>query len=286
MRLEGKVAVITGAGNGIGRAEALLFAREGARVLVNDLGCARDGEGADPAVAERVAAEIRDAGGDALASAHDPRDPEQARAMIARAVDAWGALDVLVNSAGIVRDRTFLRTDPNDLAMLVQTVLVGTFNACQAAASVMVPRRRGGRIVNTLGAAGLHGNLQQSAYSAAAGGVYGLTRTLAAELRKHDIFVNALCPIARTRTTDDLPMFAPDGGLGDDSFGPHFVAPAALFLSCALSGDLSGEVLSVAGTKLSRYRVQESHGVVADDPHTPWDVDDIRARWDALGRFR
>ncbi len=187
--------------------------------------------------------------------------------MIAAAVQAWGAVDVLVNCAGIVRDRTFLRTTEADFAAVLRAVLGSTFHACQAAAAVMVPRRAGG-IVNTVGAASLHGNLAQSAYSAAAAGVYGLTRTLAAELKKHDILVNALCPIARTRATEDLPMFAPDGGLGDDSFGPQFVAPAALFLASSLSGDTAGETLSVAGTS-SRSTAQESHGVVGEDPARP-----------------
>ncbi|MFO0629784.1 MAG: SDR family NAD(P)-dependent oxidoreductase [Polyangiales bacterium] len=285
-RLDGKIAVITGAGNGIGRQCALTFAAEGARVVVNDLGCDRAGVGADPAVAAAVVEEIRALGGEALASGHDVAEAEGARAMVATAVDAWGAVDVLVNCAGIVRDRAFLRTPDEDFSAVLRTVVGGTFHACQAVAAVMVPRRAGGRIVNTLGAAGLHGNLGQSAYSAAAAGVYGLTRTLAAELKKHDILVNGLCPIARTRTTDDLPMFAPDGGLGDDSYGPQFVAPAALFLASSLSGDTAGETLSVAGTKLSLYRVQESHGVVGDDPRAPWRAEDILARWSAIGRFR
>jgi NAD(P)-dependent dehydrogenase (short-subunit alcohol dehydrogenase family) len=284
--LEGRVALITGAGNGIGRAEALLFAAQGARVVVNDFGCAREGAGADPAVAEAVVAEIVARGGEAVASGHDVRTEEGARAMVALAVERFGGLDVLVNNAAILRDRPVLRAELGDLAAVTETVLYGTFNACRAAAAVMVPRRRGGRIVNTLGAAGLHGNLGQSAYSAAAAGVYGLTRTLAAELKKHDILVNGLCPIARTRLTEDLPMFAPDGGLGDDAYGPQFVAPAALFLASALSGDLAGEVLSVAGTKLSLYRVQESHGVVGDDPRAPWQAEAIREAWDRLGRFR
>lgn len=284
--LDGKVALITGAGNGIGRAEALLFAREGARVVVNDLGCARDGSGEDPGAAARVAQEIVAAGGSAIASAHDVRTEEGARAMVALAVAHFGALDVVVNNAAILRDKTFLRTEHEDFAAVLDTVLHGTFRVCKAAAAEMVARRRGGRIVNTLGAAGLHGNLGQSAYSAAAAGVYGLTRTLAAELKKQDILVNALCPIARTRMTEDLPMFAPDGGLGDDAYGPQFVAPAALFLASSLSGDLAGEVLSVAGTKLSRYRVVESHGVVGDDPRSPWAAEAIRANWDALARGR
>lgn len=284
--LDGKVALVTGAGHGIGRAEALLFAAEGARVVVNDLGCARDGTGRSPEVAEAVVQEIVARGGEAVASPHDVREPAEVKAMVGLAVERFGGLDLVANNAVIVRDRSFLRTELDDLVALSETVLHGTFNVCRAAAAEMVARKKGGRIVNTVGAAGLHGNIGQGAYGAAAAAVYGLTRTLAAELRKHDVFVNALCPIARTRTTLDLPMFAPDGGLGDDSYGPQFVAPAALFLLSALSGDIAGETLSVAGTKLSLYRVQESHGVVGDDPRVPWTAQEIRARWAALGRFR
>lgn len=284
--LDGKVALVTGAGHGIGRAEALLFAAEGARVVVNDLGCARDGTGRSPEVAEAVVQEIVARGGEAVASPHDVRVPAEVKAMVGLAVERFGGLDLVANNAVIMRDRSFLRTELDDLVALSETVLHGTFNVCRAAAAEMVARKKGGRIVNTVGAAGLHGNIGQGAYGAAAAAVYGLTRTLAAELRKHDVFVNALCPIARTRTTLDLPMFAPDGGLGDDSYGPQFVAPAALFLLSALSGDIAGETLSVAGTKLSLYRVQESHGVVGDDPRVPWTAQEIRARWAALGRFR
>lgn len=282
--LDGRVAIITGAAGGIGRAEALLFAREGARVLVNDTGGDRHGHRPSPAPAESVAAEIRALGFEAVANHSTVATPEGAREIVDAAMSAFGAVDVLVHSAGILRDESVLKMPPEGFDEVLAVVLRGAFLVAQCAAQRMVRQRRGGKIVTTLSPAGLTGNLGQSNLSAATAGVYGLTRTLAVELKKHDITVNALVPIARTRMTEDLPMYA-SGALGDDRFGPQFVAPAALFLASSLSEDLSGEVLGVAGTKLSTWRVQESRGLVGDDPRRPWTAHDIRARWDELSRY-
>ena len=142
-------------------------------------------------------------------------------------------------------------------------------------------QRRGGRIVNTTAVAGLLGNVGQAAYAAACAAVYGLTRALAVELKRHEVRVNALCPLARTRLTEDLPMFA---AIGEDRLGPRFVAPAALFLVSERSGDLTGEVLAVACNKLSTWRMVESRGVMGDDPRTPWTAEDVAARWVDLSR--
>jgi len=279
--LDGKVAIVTGAGGGIGRAEALLFAREGARVVVNDLGCARDGSGASREPADRVVDEIRAAGGACVASYDTVATSEGARAIVACAVAAFGGVDVLVNNAGIVRDRSLLKTDEEAFDAVMAVIARGAFNVSQAAAQRMVEQRRGGRIVNTTGVAGLVGTTGRAAYATACAAVYGLTRTLAIELKKHSVGVNALAPIARTRMTDDLPMFAT---IGDDTLGPQFVAPAALFLASSASGDLTGEVLAVAGNKLSTWRMHESRGVVGDDPRTPWATDEIRKRWYEVSR--
>lgn len=279
--LDGKVAIITGAGGGIGRAEALLFAREGARLVVNDVGASRDGAGASREPADRVVDEVRAAGGEAVASYDTVATAEGARAIVACAVSAFGGVDVVVNNAGALRDKSFLKTADDDFEALMAVIARGTFHVSQAAARQMVDQRRGGRVVNTTATAGLVGNLGQSAYAAACAAVYGLTRSLAIEMKKHAITVNALAPVARTRMTDDLPMFT---SIGDDTLGPAFVAPAALFLASSLCGDLTGEVLAVAGNKLSTWRMAESRGVVGDDPRTPWTAEDIRAKWFALSR--
>jgi NAD(P)-dependent dehydrogenase (short-subunit alcohol dehydrogenase family) len=281
--LDGKVAVITGAGRGIGRAEALLFAAQGARVVVNDVGCARDGTGHDASVAASVAAEIVAEGGEAVSSDHDVRSIEGAEGLIAQAVALYGGVDVVVNSAGMLRDASALRTRDEDFAAVMEGLATATWRVCRAAATRMVAQKRGGRIVNTTAVVGFTGNLHQAAYTAANAAVYGLTRTLALELKKHDIRVNALAPVARTRMTDDLPMFGP-GGLTDDTYGPQFVAPAALFLASEACGELTGEALSIAGTRLSTWRLHESAGAVGDDPRSPWTVEAILDRWDELSR--
>jgi len=277
--LDGKVAVITGSGNGIGRLEAQRFAQEGAHIVVNDPGLARDGSGGDTSVADAVVAEIRANGGQAVPSYDSVATMEGARRIVSTAVEAFGSLDILVNNAGIVRDKSFLKLDEGSFDAVIAVDLRGTFNVAQCAARQMIDQKRGGKIVNTTALAGMFGNFAQANYSAAKAGIYGLTRTLAIELKKHNIQVNALAPVARTRMTEDLPMFQ---AMSEEHYGPQFIVPGALFLASSLSSDLSGEVLAVAGTKLSIYRVLESTGVLKEDPTQPWTAAEIAERWDEL----
>ena len=279
--LDGKVAIITGAGNGIGRAEALLFAREGAKVVVNDVGGARDGSGSSNSAAESVANEIRALGGEAIANHASVADAAGAQSIVDDAVKHFGGLDIVVNNAGILRDKTLLKMDEAMFDAVIAVHLRGTFLVSQAAARQLIAQKRGGKIVNTTSVSGMLGNFGQANYSAAKAGIYGLTRTLAIELKKHSIQVNAIAPIARTRMTDDLPMFQ---AMPDETYGPQFIAPAALFLASPLADDLSGEVLAAAGSKLSVYRVVESPGVIADDPRVPWTAEQIAAQWDEIAR--
>lgn len=283
-RLTGQVAVVTGGGRGIGRASALALAAEGARLVIADTGCSREGEGRDEAVAEAVAEAVRAAGGEAAATSADVSTAEGAQAAVAMAVERFGGLDVLVACAGVMRDRTFLKATAEDLDAVWGVGARGMFVMAQAAARRMVAQKRGGRIVTVTSTAGLYGVLGQGAGAATAAAAYGLTRVMAIELKKHAIRVNAIAPVARTRMTDDLPMFA-SGGLSEETYGPAFVAPAVVFLASGASGEMSGEVMSVAGTKVSRYRVQESVGAVADDPRRPWSVDELAARWASFARW-
>ena len=274
--LDDKVAIITGAGGGIGRAEALLLAKEGARVVVNDLGGARDGSGSSEAVAETVAREIREAGGSAVASFAPVQTEEGAASIVEAAVSAFGRLDVLVNNAGILRDKTLLKMDREAWQSVLDVHLTGTFLMTQAAARQMLKQGEGGRIVNTTSISGMLGNFGQANYAAAKAGVYGLTRTSAIELQKHKIFVNAIAPIAKTRMTEDLPMFQ-----GVDSMTPEHVAPLALFLASSLSAERTGLVLAVSGAQMYAFKVVQTSGRFKDG-NEAWTADEIAEHFDAI----
>jgi NAD(P)-dependent dehydrogenase (short-subunit alcohol dehydrogenase family) len=275
--LDGKVVIVTGSGGGIGRAHAMLFASEGAKVLVNDLGGTRDGVGNDASAADQVAAEIRKAGGEAAPNYASVATAEGAAAIVKAAVDAFGRVDVLVNNAGILRDKSFLKMDEAMWDSVIAVHLKGTFLCSQAFAKQVVAQGGGGRIVNTTSVSGMLGNFGQANYSAAKAGIYGLTRTTSIELQKHRITVNAIAPIAKTRMTEDLPMF-----LGIDSLTPEHIAPAALFLGSDLSGDRTGHVLAVAGARLYAFKVIETPGKFKDTDKGVWTAREIAEYWDAI----
>ena len=276
--LEDKVVVITGAGNGIGRAEALLFATEGAAVVVNDVGGARDGQGAgadDPAAA--VVRQILDAGGKAVASTASVTTREGAEAIVAKAVEAFGRVDVLVNNAGILRDKSLMKMDDAMWQDVIDVHLRGTFLCSQAFARQVVQQGGGGRIVCTTSVSGMLGNFGQANYAAAKAGVYGLMRTMSIELQKHRITVNAIAPIAKTRMTEDLPMFQ-----GVATMSPEHIAPAVLFLASDLVGDRTGHVLAAAGSRMYAFKVVETAGKFKDDDAGVWTAQEIAEHWDAI----
>jgi NAD(P)-dependent dehydrogenase (short-subunit alcohol dehydrogenase family) len=275
--LDGKVAIITGAGAGIGRAHALLFAREGAKVVVNDLGGARDGTGNDTSAAETVAKEIRAAGGEAIASGDTVATAAGAEGIVKSAVAAFGRVDVLVNNAGILRDKSFLKMDEAMWDAVIAVHLKGTYLVSQAFVRQVVQQKEPARIVNTTSVSGMLGNFGQANYAAAKAGIYGLTRTMSIELQKHRITVNALAPIAKTRMTEDLPMFQ-----GVDSMTPDHIAPAALFLASDLCGDKTGHVLAVAGARLYAFKVVETAGRFKDEERGVWSAKEIAENWDAI----
>lgn len=280
--LDEKVVIITGAGNGIGRAHALLFASEGAAVVVNDVGGARDGAlqlegGIDAAPADAVVKEIEAAGGRAVASYDNIATAEGAKSLVALGIETFGKIDAVVNNAGILRDKTISKMDEAMWDSVIAVHLKGTFLVSQAFAKHALSRGGGGRIVNTTSVSGMLGNFGQANYAAAKAGIYGLTRTLAIELQKHRITVNAIAPIAKTRMTEDLPTFS-----GVETMTPEHIAPAALFLASDLCGDKTGHVLAVAGARMYAFKVVETPGKFKEGPTTVWTAQEIADNWAAI----
>jgi NAD(P)-dependent dehydrogenase (short-subunit alcohol dehydrogenase family) len=279
--LDGKVAIVTGAGNGIGRAHALLFAREGARVVVNDLGGARDGTGASAALADQVVAEIRAAGGEAVPNHDSVATMEGGRRILQAALDSFGRVDVLVNNAGILRDKTLLKMDEAMWDVVVAVHLKGTFACTQPVAQWMKDNGVAGSIVNTTSVSGMLGNFGQANYAAAKAGIAGFTRVAALELERHGIRVNAIAPVALTRLTADLPRYQT---VSEKTLGPDFIAPVALFLASALSAPITGRIVGVKGRQVFLYRTYETEPVLSDGDDTPWTAQALAARWPDIAR--
>lgn len=279
--LDDKVAVITGAGRGLGRAYALHFAKNGARVVVCDSGAGVDGAGRDEAPAATVVAEIDALVGKGRAIATFESVSEQAAAerTIRAAVQAFGRVDALVNNAGIKGHASFLKVTEADVDALFSVHVKGTLFTSQAFVREVLAQKSAGRIVNTVSTAGLLGNFGQAAYAAAKGAVYALTRTMSIELQKHRITVNALAPMAKTRLTEDLPMYQ-----GVDSLTPEHVAPAALYLASDLVGDRTGHVLAVAGARMYALKLVESNGRFKEGDDGVWGAEEIREHWDVIVR--
>ncbi|HEX9305868.1 MAG TPA: SDR family NAD(P)-dependent oxidoreductase [Anaeromyxobacter sp.] len=279
--LQGKVAIVTGAGGGIGREHALALAREGAKVVVNDLGSDRHGGGRGAELADGVVAEIRAAGGEAVASYDSVATREGADGLVWTALSKLGGLDVLVNNAGILRDRTILNMAEEDFDRVLDVHLRGTFLCSQAAARAMKVQGRGGRIVNTTSVSGLVGMFGQGNYAAAKAGIYGLTRVCALELERLGINVNAIAPIALTRMTSDLPMMK---GATERDLGPQFIAPAVVFLASELSAGISGQVIGVQGGRIFVYRMETTEGVEREAARGPWTAAEIAEAWARIAR--
>ena len=220
-----RVAIVTGAGGGLGRQHALALAARGARVVVNDIGGGRDGSGGSPGAADAVVAEIRAAGGEAMAHAASVTDFDAVQAMVQQALAAWGRIDILVNNAGILRDKSFGKMALEDFRMVVEVHLMGAVHCCKAVWPAMVAQKYG-RIVMTSSSSGLYGNFGQSNYGAAKMALVGLMQTLAIEGAKYGIRVNSLAPTAATRMTEEL---MPAEVLA--MLKPEAVVPAMLFLA-------------------------------------------------------
>jgi NAD(P)-dependent dehydrogenase (short-subunit alcohol dehydrogenase family) len=200
---KGRVAIVTGAGGGLGKQHALALAQRGAKVVVNDLGGARDGSGGSASAAQAVVDEIRAAGGEAMANAASVTDFEAVQAMVQQTIDTWGRVDILVNNAGILRDKTFAKMELADFRLVLDVHLMGAVHCCKAVWPHMTAQKYG-RIVMTTSSSGLYGNFGQSNYGAAKLALVGLMQTLSLEGAKNDIRVNCLAPTAATRMTEDL----------------------------------------------------------------------------------
>ncbi len=221
---KGRVAIVTGAGGGLGRQHALALAARGAKVVVNDLGGARDGSGGSVSAAEAVVAEIRAAGGEAIANGASVTDWDAVQAMVKQAMDTWGRIDILVNNAGILRDKSFAKMELADFRLVMDVHLMGAVHCCKAVWPIMIEQKYG-RILMTTSSSGLYGNFGQSNYGAAKLALVGLMQTLSIEGAKYGIHVNALAPTAATRMTEDL---MPQAVL--DALKPEAVVPAMLML--------------------------------------------------------
>jgi NAD(P)-dependent dehydrogenase (short-subunit alcohol dehydrogenase family) len=267
---DGRVALVTGAGRGLGRAHALELARQGARLVVNDLGCELDGTGGGTGPAGEVVAEIRAAGGEAIANGEDVADFDGAARMVAAAIEAFGDLHVVVNNAGFVRDRMFANVAEDEWDAVVRVHLKGHFAVARHAAAHWRDRAKAGapveaRIINTSSGAGILGSVGQAAYSAAKAGIATLTLVQAAELARYGVTANALCPAARTRMTQGVfteMMAAVEAG-AFDAMAPENVAPLVAWLASSRSAHVTGRVFEVEGGKVG-LATGYQHGPMVD----------------------
>jgi NAD(P)-dependent dehydrogenase (short-subunit alcohol dehydrogenase family) len=271
---DGRVAIITGAGGGLGRTYALELAHRGARVVVNDLGGAVDGTGASSSAADQVVAEIQEAGGEAVANYDSVSSEEGGEAIVQTALDAFGRLDIVVNNAGILRDKSFAKMTMAEVQAVIDVHLKGGFNVSSPAFKLM--RENGyGRFVFTSSASGLFGNFGQANYGAAKAGLVGLSNVLAIEGEKHNIKSNAIAPIAKTRMTEDL--------LGPfaDMVAPEQVTPMVVYL-CSEANEHTHEIFTVGGGRYGRVFIGTNKGWFAGSDEVP----SVEAISEQIGQIR
>jgi NAD(P)-dependent dehydrogenase (short-subunit alcohol dehydrogenase family) len=289
--LEGKVAVVTGAGRGIGRGEALALARAGARVVVNDMGGSWQGEGADRRPAEEVCAEIIEAGGEADANFEDVASPDGATRLIAQAIDRFGRLDILVNNAGFLRDGMVFSLEPSEWTSVLNVHVVGHYLTTRAATAYWRERSKDGdvshrTIVNTSSESGLFGNAAQSNYDAAKMGIVSFTVAVAKEVAKYGVTVNAIAPRARTRLTTTTFEGGERAGefgsveQGFDAMDPENIAPFVAFLATDFAADITGQTFLVYGGIVAHVRLPHLSDLVVKDGR--WTIDELAERREEL----
>jgi len=279
--LDGKVAIVTGAGRGIGRCEALLLAGEGAKVVVNDLGGDWAGEGKDDRPAQQVVDEIKTAGGEAAANYDDVGSWEGAQKLVQQAIDTFGELNILVNNAGILRDKMSFNMDESDWDSVIKVHLKGHFAPTRFAGAYWREQSKAGkpvtgRIINTSSEAGLFGNAGQANYAAAKAGIAAMTVVFARELQRYGVTANAIAPRARTRMTEGT-FSVPTAGEGEfDVWAPDNVAPIVAWLATDAAGDVSGQVFVVFGGQVHVMAGWDAAGTLQKD-NAGWSVDELAA---------
>jgi NAD(P)-dependent dehydrogenase (short-subunit alcohol dehydrogenase family) len=272
IRFDGKVAIVTGAGGGLGRQHALELARRGAKVVVNDLGGSMDGSGGGSDAANKVVEDIKALGGEAIANGSSVTDDAGVARMVKDAMDAWGRIDILIANAGILRDKTFAKMEFGDFSVVVDVHLFGTVKPVKAVWEIMRTQNYG-RIVVTTSSSGLYGNFGQSNYGAAKLGLIGLMNTLKLEGQKNNVHVNAISPVAATRMTENLGM--PPQVL--EQLKPEYVTPGVVFL-CSEEAP-TGHVLTAGAGAFALARIVETEGVYLGAGAT---VEGVRDAWSKI----
>jgi len=269
--LDDKVALVTGAGGGLGRSHALLLAKHGAAVVVNDLGGLRDGTGAGSSMADKVVAEIKAAGGLAVANYGSVTKEADAKAMVQSAVDSFGHIDIVVNNAGILRDKSFKNISNEEWDLVIDVHLRGSYLVTKAAWDRMLEQGRGGRIINTSSTSGLIGNFGQANYAAAKAGIAGMTRVLALEGMKYGITVNTLAPAAFSRMTEDI---MPEGV--EERLAPEKVSPIVAWLCTDDAKDVTGRQFCAGGNRVTLLSWQVTDiATDRDGMDAPWTVQEL-----------
>jgi len=274
IRFDDQVVIVTGAGGGLGRAHALLFAKHGARVVVNDLGGSSHGEGANASAADLVVAEIRAAGGTAVANHDSVTDGGK---IVQNALDSFGRVDVLVNNAGILRDKSFHKMEDADWDLVYKVHVEGAYKVTRAAWPHL-REQNFGRVIFTASTSGIYGNFGQSNYGMAKLGLYGLTRTLALEGRKNNILVNAIAPTGGTRMTEGLipPQVF-------EQLKPELISPLVVYLGSEACAETAG-LFEVGGGWIGKVRWERSLGA-GFDPQAGFDAEDVAAQWQQICDF-